>query len=109
MAGCLVLERLLFQPIVVWCFQFFLRHLKLVCGLPFTIDVQTVIIYTLEGAKALFAILEDRRLLLSFKHAIYDPRDSLYPRSFPTLITKDSTSLTLYRTVHSTEPPGIQA
>ena len=72
---------------------------------PFTIDVQTVIIYTLEGAKAFFAILEDRCLLLSCKYAIYDPRDSLYPRSFPTLIDKDTICLTLYRTVHSTEPP----
>ena len=75
---------------------------------PFTIDVQTVIIYTLEGAKAFFTILEDRCLLLSFKYAIYDPRpprNSFYPRSFPSLITEDSTCLTLYRTVHSTEPP----
>ena len=38
------------------------------------LTVDTVIIYSLEGAQAFFAMQEDPRVILRFKQAIYDPR-----------------------------------
>ena len=38
------------------------------------LTVGTVIIYSLEGAQAFFAMQEDPRVILRFKQAIYDPR-----------------------------------
>ena len=38
------------------------------------LTVNTIIIYSLEGAQAFFAMKEDPRVILRFKQAIYDPR-----------------------------------
>ena len=38
------------------------------------LTVDTVIIFSLEGAQAFFAMQEDPRVILRFKQAIYDPR-----------------------------------
>ena len=45
---------------------FYKPHVKL--------TVETVIIFSLEGAQTLFAMIEDPRVILCFKQAIYDPR-----------------------------------
>ena len=41
---------------------------------PPEVKIETIIIYSLEGAKALFAMIEDPHITLSFHRAIYDPR-----------------------------------
>ena len=41
---------------------------------PPEVKIETIIIYSLEGAKALFAMMEDPCVTLSFHRAIYDPR-----------------------------------
>ena len=38
------------------------------------LTVNTIIVYSLEGAQAFFAMKEDPRVILRFKQAIYDPR-----------------------------------
>ena len=46
----------------------------LFCQLYVELTVNTVIIYSLEGAQAFFAMKEDPRVILRYKQAIYDPR-----------------------------------
>ena len=41
---------------------------------PVELTVETIIIFSLEGAQTLFAMIEDPRGILSFNQAIYDPR-----------------------------------
>ena len=38
------------------------------------LTVETIILFSLEGAQTLFAMIEDPRVILSFNQAIYDPR-----------------------------------
>ena len=38
------------------------------------LTINTVIVYSLEGAQVFFAMQEDPRVILRYKQAIYDPR-----------------------------------
>ena len=38
------------------------------------VKIETIIIFSLEGAKALFAMMEDPCIIFSLNRAIYDPR-----------------------------------
>ena len=77
---------------------------------PPMINAQTVIIYSLKGAMAFYAILEDKcRLSLSFKRVIYDPRGG-QPENrgvSSTLIDWEMPSFMLYRTKY--QPDGFPA
>ena len=70
------------------------------------IDIETVILYSFEGAMAFFAALEDPRIFLTFKRVVYDSRQGqkgIIERR-PYQIDWEDTEITLSRTTYS---PGL--
>ena len=67
------------------------------------LKIETIIIFSLEGAKTLFAMIEDPRVILSFNQAIYDPRQGqtgiTTPRPSP--IYWGDINFTLTRTIQN--------
>ena len=70
---------------------------------PPEVKIETIIIFSLEGAKALFAMMEDPCVILSFNRAIYYPRQGqtgiTTPRPLP--IYWGDTNFTLPRTIQN--------
>ena len=67
------------------------------------LTVETIIIFSLEGAQTLFAMIEDPHVILCFIQAIYDPRQGqtgiTAPRPSP--IYWEDTNFTLTRTIQN--------
>ena len=70
---------------------------------PVGLKIETIIIFSLEGAKTLFAMIEDPCVILSFNQAIYDPRQGqtgiTTPRPSP--IFWGDINFTLTRTIQN--------
>ena len=73
------------------------------------LTVNTIIIYSLEGAQAFFAMKEDPRVILRFKQAIYDPRQGQtgITAPSPSLIFWGDRNFILPRTIQ--DPSCVQA
>ena len=82
---------------------------SLFCKPHVKLTVETIIIFSLEGAQTLFAMIEDPRVILCFKQAIYDPRQGqtgiTAPRPSP--IYWGDSNFTLPRTIQ--DPSCLQA
>ena len=67
------------------------------------LTINTVIVYSLEGAQVLFAMKEDPRVILRYKTAIYDPRQGQVgiTAPCPTPIFLNEKTFTLQRVIQS--------